>query len=171
MCGLTEERINECGGINTGKYFAAKALNLSNSVCYDSGFDIDEVIVVPDMSTQVSGIVNYLDVDTLDISEKEMNIAIEHMDGAGIFLPGVFPCSCQIRGGWLKGAVFPFDFHKFIEENREKLSDIHMIDAWGNPLTIDDFLNAKMILTDSQFKMRKYYHSMEEYRECFNRAT
>lgn len=170
MCGLTEERINKCGGINTGKYFAAKALNLSNSVLYDSGLDIDEVIIVPDMSTQVSGMVNYLDVDTLDISEKEMKIAIEHMDGAGIFLPGVFPCSCQIRGGWLKGAVFPFDFHKFIEANREKLSSLHMSDAWGNPLTIDDFLDAKMILTDSQFKMRKYYYSMEEYRECFKKS-
>ena len=87
---------------------------------YDSGISIDEVIIVPDFKTFVSGMVNYLDVNTLDIQEKKMEIEIEHMDGAGIFIPGTFPCSCQIRGGWLKGAVFPFDFHKFIEKYRDK---------------------------------------------------
>lgn len=170
MCGLTEERINSKGGINMGKYFAAKALNISNSVKYDSGVSIDEVIIVPDFKTFVSGMVNYLDVNTLDIQEKKMEIEIEHMDGAGIFMPGTFPCSCQIRGGWLKGAVFPFDFHKFIEKYKDKLSAANMIDAWGNPVTVEEFLNAKMILTDSQLKMRKYYTSMQEYRECFKKA-
>lgn len=92
------------------------------------------------------------------------------MDGAGIFLPGVFPCSCQIRGGWLKGAIFPFDFHRFIEEYRDELSEKHMIDAWGDLVTVDEFLSAKMILTDSQLKMQKYYRSMQEYRECFKKA-
>lgn len=99
-----------------------------------------------------------------------MEIEIEHMDGAGIFIPGTFPCSCQIRGGWLKGAVFPFDFHKFIEKYRDKVSAANMIDAWGNPVTVEEFLNAKMILTDSQLKMRKYYDSMQEYRKCFKKA-
>lgn len=171
MCGLTEERINSNDGINMGKFFSAKALNISNSIQYDSGISIDEVIIVPDFSTMVSGMVNYLDVDTLDIEEKEMDINIEHMDGAGIFMPGTFPCSCQIRGGWLKGAVFPFDFHKFIEKYRDKLSAAaNMVDAWGNLVTVEEFLNAKMILTDSQLKMRKYYTSMQEYRECFKKA-
>lgn len=170
MCGLTEEHINSKGGINMGKFFSAKALNISNSIQYDSGISIDEVIIVPDFNTMVSGKVNYLDVNTLDIEEKKMDIEIEHMDGAGIFMPGTFPCSCQIRGGWLKGAVFPFDFHKFIEKYRDELSAVHMKDAWGSPVTVDEFLNAKMILTDSQLKMRKYYTSMQEYRECFKKA-
>lgn len=171
MCGLTEKRINSVGGINMGKFFSAKALNISNSVEYDSSISIDEVIIVPDFKTTVSGMVNYLNVETLNIQEKMMDIDIEHMDGAGIFLPGTFPCSCQIRGGWLKGAVFPFDFHRFMEKYREELSDTHMKDAWGNPVTVDEFLNAKMILTDSQLKMRKYYKSMQEYRECFKRSN
>lgn len=170
MCGLTEERINSKGGINMGKFFSAKALNISNSIQYDSGVSIDEVIIVPDFNTMVSGMVNYLDVDALDIEEKKMDIKIEHIDGAGIFIPGTFPYSCQIRGGWLKGAVFPFDFHKFIEKYRDELSAVHMKDAWGSPVTVDEFLNAKMILTDSQLKMRKYYTSMQEYRECFKKA-
>lgn len=167
MCGLTEEHINAKGGINMGKFFAAKALNISNSVLYDSGVSIDEVIIVPDFETMVPGMVNYLDVDTLDIEEKMMDIPIQHMDGAGIFIPGTFPHSCQIRGGWLKGAIFPFDFHKFIKKYESKVSPVNMKDAWGDSLTVDDFLKAKVILTDSQLKMRKYYESMQEYRECF----
>lgn len=171
MCGVTEERINSVGGINMGKFFSAKALNISNSIEYDSGVSIDDVIIVPDFETMVSGMVNYLDVDTLEIQEKKMEIPIEHMDGAGIFIPGTFPCSCQIRGGWLKGAVFPFDFHKFIEKYRDELWDVHMKDAWGNPISVDEFLDAKIILTDSQLKMRKYYESMQEYRECFKKSN
>ena len=167
MCGLTEERINSKGGINMGKFFSAKALNISNSKKIKREISIDDVIIVPDFQTIVKGMVNFLDVDTLDIQQIERDIDIEHMDGAGFFIPGVLPCSCQIRGGFLKGAVFPFDFHKFIKIFKNKLSDKHMVDAWGDRVTINDFLNAKMILTDSQLKMRKYYDSMEEYRRYF----
>lgn len=171
MCGLSEEVINKSGGINMGKFFAAKALSISNSVKYDTGIDIDEVLIVPDFETMVTGMVNYLDVNTLDIEQKKMVIPIQHMDGAGIFIPGTFPCSCQIRGGWIKGAIFPFDFHRFIRKYRHKISDKHLTDAWGNPVTIEEFLNAKLILTDSQLKMRKYYKSMDEYRQHFRNTN
>ncbi len=170
MCGLTEETINAKGGINMGKYLAAKALNMSNSVIYDSGISIDDVIVVKDFKMMVTSMVNYLDIDTLEISEQEMSILIEHMDGAGMFIPGIFPCSCQIRGGWLKGAIFPFDFHAFLNLHQDKVTEIHMEDAWDKRLNIDDFLKAKLILTDSQLKMRKYYKSMDEYRQKFKES-
>ena len=170
MCGLTEERINEKGGINMGKFCAAKALNISNSKIIDADINIDDVIIVSDFQTTVKDMVNFLDVNTLDIQPMEKEIEIAHMDGAGFFLPQVFPCSCQIRGGFLKGAVFPFDFHKFIMKFKNRLSNKHMIDAWGDQLSVDDFLKAKMILTDSQLKMRKYYDSMEEYRRCFRES-
>lgn len=170
MCGLTDEKINAKDGINMGKFFSVKALNISNSAKSEIDISIDDVIIVPDFKTMVKGIVNHLDINTLDIEQKEEEIEIEHMDGGGCFIPGTLPCSCQIRGGWLKGAVFPFDFHKFIRVNKEKLSDAHMVDAWGDSVTIDAFLKAKMILTDSQLKMRKYYNSMEEYRKCFKES-
>ena len=171
MCGLTEEKINEYG-INTGKYFSALALNMSNSICPDpeNEVSIDDVIIVQDFKTKVCGIVNYLDVNNLSIEKKEKDIEIEHMDGAGIFIPGTFQCSCQIRGGWLKGAVFPFDFHAFIREHEDKLSDINMKDAWGKAVSLDDFLNAKIILTDSQLKMRNYYDSLGDYRKKFKES-
>lgn len=170
MCGLTEERINAKGGINMGKFFSAKALNISNSKRIDADISIDDVIIVPDFQTTVKGMVNYLDVDTLDIKQMEREIDIQHMDGAGVFLPNMLPYSCQIRGGFLKGAVFPFDFHKFIRKYKDRLSDKHMMDAWGKSVSVDEFLKAKMILTDSQLKMRKYYDSMEEYRQCFKES-
>ena len=43
-------------------------------------------------------------------------ISIEHTDGAGMFIPGELPSSCQIRGGYIKGAMFPFDFRLFAHE-------------------------------------------------------
>lgn len=171
MCGLSTNIINESGGINTGKFLSALALNMSNSVEIACDVSIDDVIIVPNFKTVISDEVNYLDVDKLTISQQKKNIEIEHMDGAGIFMPGTFPCSCQIRGGWLKGAVFPFDFHAFIKENKGNLSKKNMIDAWGNPLTEDEFLKAKVVLTDSQLKMRKYYKSLEDYRQKFKQSS
>lgn len=44
------------------------------------------------------------------------SISIEHTDGAGMFIPGELPSSCQIRGGYIKGAMFPFDFRLFTHE-------------------------------------------------------
>lgn len=58
MCGVTEEHINSSGGINMGKFFSAKALNISNSIQYDSGVNIDEVIIVPDFSIKRKSILS-----------------------------------------------------------------------------------------------------------------
>ena len=71
MCGLSEEVINESGGINMSKFFAAKALSISNSVKYDTGIDIDEVLIVPDFETMVTGMVNYLDVNIWILSRRK----------------------------------------------------------------------------------------------------
>ena len=59
-----------------GKYFAAKALNISNSVLYDSGVLIDEVIIVPDFETMVDGMVNDLNVETLEIEKRAFLFSI-----------------------------------------------------------------------------------------------
>lgn len=72
LCGLTEEIINAHGGINMGKFLAYKSLNLSLSVQTEYAVDIDEVLVVKDFETLVTGKVNYLDVDTFNIEETEM---------------------------------------------------------------------------------------------------
>lgn len=164
LCGLTEEIVNAHGGINMGKFLAYKSLNLSLSVQTEYAVDIDEVLVVKDFETLVTGKVNYLDVDTFNIEETEMEVPVPHMDGAGMFMPGTLPCSCQIRGGWIKGAIFPFDFCKFIEKHS---CESFILDAWNHPVSTKDVKRMKVILTQSQLKMWQYYESMDDYREKF----
>ena len=70
--------------------------------------------------------VKYIDIRTDDNGQCYVNdtpkeyqtksISIEHTDGAGMFIPGELPSSCQIRGGYIKGAMFPFDFRLFTHE-------------------------------------------------------
>ena len=93
---------------------------------------------MPEFETDVIERVNYLDMESHTIEERTMPVPINHMDGAGIFLPGVFPQSCQIRGGWIKGAVFPFNFRQFIIEKQEKgiAKDI-IKDVWGNEISVN----------------------------------
>ncbi len=171
MCGLTVDIINSKGGINAGKYLAYKSLVFSKSIEMDTTILIDEVVVMPEFETMVNAEVNYLDMDTLSINRNAMNVPVNHMDGAGMFIPGVFPQSCQIRGGWIKGAVFPFDFKKFIVESESngKLTGQEMIkDLWGNEIPINFIRdNVKLILNGSQLKMWKYYDSWENYKKAF----
>lgn len=171
MCGLTLQRINENEGCNTGKYLAYTSLIFSKSVEMENTISIDDVIVLPEFETLVRDKVNFLDMEHLSITEKEMDVPVNHMDGAGIFLPGTFPCSCQIRGGWIKGAVFPFDFRQFIIEKQEQgiiAENAVIYDVWGSPIEINEIRdNIKLVLNASQLKMWKYYSSWSEYKEKF----
>lgn len=170
MCGLTLDVINNKDGCNTGKYLAYTSLVFSKSVELPVDINIDEVLVLPEFETDVFEKVNYLDMESLSIKETTMPVPVNHMDGAGIFLPEIFPQSCQIRGGWIKGAVFPFDFRQFIIEKQEQGIALKTIqDAWGNDVSVDYIRdNIKLILNDSQLKMRMYYESWEEYKTKFN---
>lgn len=169
MCGLTLDIINENKGCNTGKYLAYTSLIFSKSVEPFIDINIDEFLVLPEFETNVIEKVNYLDMEFLTIEEKTMPVPVNHMDGAGIFLPGVFPQSCQIRGGWIKGAIFPFDFRKFIIESQEKgIAKDVITDIWGEEVSIDYIKdNVKIILNGSQLKMWKYYKSWEDYKKAF----
>lgn len=44
------------------------------------------------------------------------SISIEHTYGAGMFIPGELPSGCQIRGGYIQGAMSSFDFRFFMYE-------------------------------------------------------
>ncbi len=169
MCGLTLDVINQNGGCNTGKYLAYTSLVFSKSVEPSIDINIDEVLVLPEFETNVVEKVNYLDMESLTIEEKIMPVPVNHMDGAGIFLPGVFPQSCQIRGGWIKGAVFPFDFRQFIiEKQKEEIAKDIIIDIWGNEISVDYIRdNIKIILNGSQLKLWKFYYSWEDYKKAF----
>lgn len=172
MCGLSLDIINSNEGCNTGKYLAYTSLIFSKSVESPYRINIDDVLVLPEFKTEVTGRVNYLDMDTQTIKETVMTVPVNHMDGAGMFLPGILPQSAQIRGGYIKGCVFPFDFRQFIIEKQSKgkiSDDAVILDAWGNPVSISYIRdNIKVVLNDSQLKMRKYYASWDEYKQKFN---
>lgn len=171
MCGLTIDIINEKGGCNTGKYLAYTSLIFSKSVELEHEIDINEVLIVPEFETKVKANVNYLSIEDNSMEEKEMLVPVNHMDGAGIFIPGLLPSSAQIRGGWIKGCVFPFDFHQFIIEKQNDgtiCSEASIKDAWGTSISINHIReNIKLILNTSQLKMWKKYNSWDEYKKAF----
>lgn len=180
MVGLSQERINSHtnavkkeAGMNVGKYLAYNALPLSSSVLPDREIDIDRCIVVKGLETIVTNKVKYVDVRTdekgqcyvADTPEDyvTMDIAIEHTDGAGMFLPGELPSSCQIRSGYFKGAMFPFDFKAFANEIAHNTV---ICDAWDNLVDIEKE-DVRFVFTTSQLKMWKEFDSWEEYKNFF----
>lgn len=172
MCGLTLDIINKQHGCNTGKFLAYTSLIFSKSVECPIDISIDEVLILPEFETYVTEKVNYLDMENHTIEVKEMPVPVNHMDGAGMVLPETLSYSAQIRGGWIKGCIFPFDFRQFIIENIENgriSADDITKDVWGNDVSIGYIKDKiKVILNGSQLKMWKYYKSADEYRKAFN---
>lgn len=162
-CGLNVDLINSKGGVNTNKYQAYLALISSASAKW-TRFNIDRVVVVPDICTDVFAEVDHIDRETYEIERKEMYLPIEHMDGCGIMLPSVYSKTFMFRMPWMKGMVTPFDFKAFaLEHGKTKITDIY-----GKEYDIiEDDIN--IILTKSQFKMAKYYESWDDYKEKYRK--
>lgn len=182
MVGLSQDRINahtnaykKEKGMNVGKYLSYNALPLSSSMLPDNGIDIDRCIVVKGLETVITDKVKYVDIQTdkdgqcyvADTPEEYQTkeIKIEHTDGAGMFLPGELPSSCQIRGGYFKGAMFPFDFRLFVNQVAHNST---IPDVWGNMVDVEKE-DIRFVLTTSQLKMWKEYDSWEEYKEEFRK--
>ena len=161
MCGLTEERISE---INTNKYLAYLALCNSATDKWDK-FDIDKSIVVDDMELKTRGLVDYIDDKTFDITRQEMDIEINHTDGAGLVLPRVSDKNFMARLPWVKGLFVVFPYDKFIEKYNcsGKVKDIY---GKEHDIIKDDI---QVIFTKSQFKMWSYYESWDEYKMFFKK--
>ena len=173
MVGLSVEGINANGGMNVGKHLAYNALSLSSSVKPETAIDIDRCIVVNGLETVVRDKVKYIDIQTDDNGQcyvadtpkeyQEKDIPIEHTDGAGMFIPGELHSSCQIRGGYIKGAMFSFDFRLLCHEVAHNSV---LIDAWGEKHDVEAE-DIRYILTTSQLKMWKQYDSWEDYKTKF----
>lgn len=168
LLGLEPENIK----LNVGKYLAYTALSLSSSVLPDKPIDIDRCLVVPDLKTTVTDWVKYIDIGDKDGQCYVRNVPTDYQlksieliqtDGSGMFLPGELLSSCQIRGGFIKGAMFPFDFRKFA---REVANNTVITDAWGNIHDIEQE-DIRFIFTDSQLKLRKKFNSWDEYKTAF----
>lgn len=178
MCGLSRDIINKGNervqGCNRGKYLAYTSLPMSASVEISSidtktdryEISIEDCIIVPDFEGNVHGTVNYLDVQTLKAEIADKDVEISFMDGAGIYLPnaGILPRTGQIRGGYFKGCLFPFDFVKFIRSRGDSTSKI--LDIYGDEVDVIE-KKIKVIFTGSQFKMWKYYEDWASFKKVF----
>lgn len=177
MCGLTDDIINVKGGCNRGKNLAYKGLPLSTSFFPDGyEIDIDKCLLVSDFQNSVHAYVECIDIDhekreIIGLEERWEDIEITQTDGAGIFLPGVLPASAQIRCGHLKGALFPFDFRKFLEQDEvEGIKPNPVItDAWGKVKHDIIKEDIQVLFTTSQLKLWGYYDSWEEFKEEFKK--
>lgn len=174
LCGLDIEQINQDEreqGCNMGKFLAYTSLPFSKSVVPDKEICIDEVLVLPEFETILHEKVVEVSIEHLYMEEHERDVPVNHMDGCGIFLPGLLPQSCQIRGGFIKGLVVPFDFKRFIDEKIKAgvVSEDYMVtDTWGQQYTLSWIRdNIKMILNASQLKMWKHYDSWADYKQKF----
>lgn len=165
-CGLTEDLINEKGGVNTNKYLAYLALNNSATDVWED-FDIDKSIVVDDFETMVNGNVDYIDYETYKIEKnKNMDIHIPHTDGIGIYLGEK---NRMIRLPWVKGLMTPFDYIEFIKLHIDEYPNARYVnDIYGKQY---DLLSEdiRYIFTKSQFKMYKYYESWEHYKDNYKK--
>lgn len=173
MLGLTDDIVNAKGGCNIGKRLAYNGLLLSTSFIPE-GYELtlDDCLVVPDFETIINEKVECIDHDDnsiTNISVRNENVKIPQTDGAGVFLPGVLPYSCQIRCGHIKGCLFPLDFRKFLQldEVEGRIPSAIIPDAWGERHDVIKE-NIKIILTASQVKMWKYYDSWEKLKEAYN---
>lgn len=166
MCGLTIDIINEHGGINVNKFLAYLALSNSATDLWID-FDIDRCIVVPDFETNVNGNVDFVDHITYTVQRKNMDVPITHTDGCGMILPSLSKKNFMVRLPWVKGLLATFDFVRFIKENN--CSPI-VKDIYGKEWNIIDD-DIKIIFTESQFKMYKYYCSWDKYKTMFKKHS
>lgn len=161
MCGLTIDEINSKGGMSVNKFLAYKALTNSASAPWED-FDITKSIVVDDVETEFVEEVDYIDRNNFEITRKKMPIKLEITDGAGMILPSLSDKSFMYRMPFCKGLLSPFDFHKFALKN----GNTKVTDTYGKEWDIieDDI---QIIFFKSQFKMKNYYNSWEDYQDKF----
>lgn len=172
MCGLSWDRINKTefkkgdiveSGININKFLAYLSLQNSATTKWED-FNIDNVIVCPDLEMNVTGMVEFIDRDTYIINPPErMTLPMNVSDGVGMILPKLSDKAFQFRINFGKGLLVPFDFYDFAI-NEAKNTKI--VDVWGDTHDIEKD-NVKIILTASQLKTWRYYSNMAEYRTFF----
>ncbi|MBT2723064.1 hypothetical protein [Bacillus sp. ISL-46] len=171
LCGLTWDRINATqfkkggkveSGININKFLAYLSL-LNTATTKMTNFDINQVVVVPDLEMNVKGMLQFIDHKTYIMDKPEMkSVPMNVSDGVGMCLPSVSKKSFQIRANWTKGLIVPFDYVAFAK----KEGKYTITDVWGDTHHIIKD-NVKIILSASQMKTWKYYKNMDELRTFF----
>ena len=163
MCGLN----GKIKTINLAKLSAYFALSFSSvlwvrepRVCVIKDFDT----IIPNQ--KINWITKHKEGNTVEQIYKD--IKLNSADGQGLISPEMAmlwaedmhlkytPCSFVIRTAFIKGNLVPFDFRAYAKEH-----GINTItDRYGTTYNIDEI---DVLLSESQFKMAKYYSSWEVY--------
>lgn len=165
-CGLTEDIINQKGGVNINKYLVYIALSASSTDPVP-WFDIDKSIVVDDFETTITGEpVDFIDDITYKITRTtDIPVTITHTDGCGMISPEVFDRNTMVRMPFVKGLLTKFDFKEFI---RQFNGNPVIKDIYGKEHNVIEE-DIQVIFTKSQFKMWKYFDSWDQYKENFKK--
>jgi hypothetical protein len=176
-CDLSWEDINKYEdkdgnhGVNPNKYNSYLSLSASASVEWK--MPINSVLIVPDYSTKVTDIFDYFDkekgyelIHGKDAGAR--TVSIDSFDGFGIVTPDkAVDDIFMFRAPWCKGLLAKVPFMDYFRKHKDKNGCVWIEDAWGN---LHDIIkeNPKIIMTDSQFKMRKYYDSQDDFIKKYN---
>lgn len=160
-CGITEEKLNEKGGINVNKLMAYKALPCSATDEWPDA-SIDECIVIRDFEAPVSGMMKYIKPD-YSSEVGVQTVKINHCDGVGMMLPSVSRSNFMVRAPWIKGLLTSFNFIRFCEVVG---APPVITDYWGQEHNLVEE-GIRIIFTESQFKLAKYYSNWNEYKQFF----
>ena len=163
MCGLNGKIKN----INLAKLSAYYALSFSSVLWVRE----PRVCVIKDFETTIPNQkVNWIkkSEDGNDVEQIIKDIKLNSADGQGLISPEMAklwaedmhlnytPCSFVVRTAFIKGNLVPFDFKAYAKEK----GVLKIKDRYGTEYNIDDI---DILLSESQFKMAKYYSSWELY--------
>lgn len=134
-------------------------------------FDIDKVIVIHDFQADVTDRMLYIKSD-YTVEDSIRTVKINHVDGAGMYLPNAEIVPEKIRGknfmiraNFTKGLLSPFDYIRFCEvHNVEPV----ILDFWNKEHNLKKE-DIQIILTESQFKLCKLFKSWDEYKDNFKK--
>ena len=163
MCGLS----GKIKTINLAKLSAYFALSFSSvlwvrepRVCVIKDFDT----VIPNQK------LNWINKgeDGNTVTQIYKDIKLNSADGQGLISPEMaklwaedmhlnyVPCSFVVRTAFVKGNLVPFDFKEYAKEHGVTT----IKDRYGTEYNVEDI---DVLLSESQFKMAKYYSSWEGY--------
>ncbi len=169
--GLTEDKINAAGGILASKFLPYKALCMS---CGKEAtwFDADKMIIIPDKEISLTALVDTVTTNYDVIRGERNDIKNPINDGIGFYWrhdPVWKPVNIQVRFAFVKGLLTPLNWVSLYKlYGKEPV----VKDIWGQEHHLVKE-QIEVIFTESQFKMAKMFHSLEEYRAAckqYNRA-
>ena len=163
MCGLN----GKIKTINLAKLSAYFALSFSSVLWVRE----PRVCVIKDFNTVIPNQrLNWINKgeDGNTVTQIYKDIKLNSADGQGLISPEMaklwaedmhlnyVPCSFVVRTAFVKGNLVPFDFKEYAKEH----SVTTIKDRYGTEYNVEDI---DVLLSESQFKMAKYYSSWEGY--------